>query len=185
MCGAALWVAALLHDSSAPKRDTSSRVVAGSSASSASSASPSLKTTPSAFLSVDEFDAKASAKEKEQAALPDVTREERSPTATREIVSHTTALTCGTRTAFVVASPLVASVMCCACYVEYARVSEGAVGGEDPPAFKAAELKRKKIAREIFPRTTFPRASRGPPSTREWRRRPPRRGRRRAKKKLL
>ena len=48
--------------------------------------------------------------------------------------------------------------MCRACYVEYARVSGGAVGGEDPPAFKAAELKRKKLAQRNLP--NLPAASR-------------------------
>ena len=142
VCGAALWVAALLHGFERSKRDVVAVVHVGEAT--LRKRVSEFENTPSAFLSVDEFDAKAKEWEKEQAALADVTRG-KSALANSDglaIVSHTTALTCAHKDHDGAAH--FAHGMCRACYVEYARVSGGAVGGEDPPAFKAVELKRKR-----------------------------------------
>ena len=149
VCGAALWVAALLHGFERSKRDVVAVVHVGEAT--LRKRVSEFENTPSAFLSVDEFDAKAKEWEKEQAALADVTRG-KSALANSDglaIVSHTTALTCAHKDHDGAAH--FAHGMCRACYVEYARVSGGAVGGEDPPAFKAAELKRKKLAQRNLP----------------------------------
>ena len=149
VCGAALWVAALLHGFERSKRDVVAVVHVGEAT--LRKRVSEFENTPSAFLSVDEFDAKAKEWEKEQAALADVTRG-KSALANSDglaIVSHTTALTCAHKDHDGAAH--FAHGMCRACYVEYARVSGGAVGGEDPPAFKAAELKRKKLAQRNRP----------------------------------
>ena len=156
VCGAALWVAALLHGFERSKRDVVAVVHVGEAT--LRKRVSEFENTPSAFLSVDEFDAKAKEWEKEQAALADVTRG-KSALANSDglaIVSHTTALTCAHKDHDGAAH--FAHGMCRACYVEYARVSGGAVGGEDPPAFKAAELKRKKLAQRNLP--NLPAASR-------------------------
>ena len=142
VCGAALWVAALLHGFERSKRDVVAVVHVGEAT--LRKRVSEFENTPSAFLSVDEFDAKAKEWEKEQAALADVTRGKSALALTDglSIVSHTTTLTCAHKDHEGAAH--FAHGMCRACYVEYARVSGGAVGGEDPPAFKAAELKRKR-----------------------------------------
>ena len=142
VCGAALWVAALLHGFERSKRDVVAVVHVGEAT--LRKRVSEFENTPSAFLSVDEFDAKAKEWEKEQAALADVTRGKSALAITDglAIVSHTAALTCAHKDHDGAAH--FAHGMCRACYVEYARVSGGAVGGEDPPAFKAAELKRKR-----------------------------------------
>jgi transcription initiation factor TFIIIB Brf1 subunit/transcription initiation factor TFIIB len=142
VCGAALWVAALLHGFERSKRDVVAVVHVGEAT--LRKRVSEFENTPSAFLSVDEFDAKAKEWEKEQAALADVTRGKTALALTDglSIVSHTTTLTCAHKDHEGAAH--FAHGMCRACYVEYARVSGGAVGGEDPPAFKAAELKRKR-----------------------------------------
>ena len=40
--------------------------------------------------------------------------------------------------------------MCRACYIDYARVSGGAQGGQDPPAFQEAEEKREREAKALL-----------------------------------
>jgi transcription factor IIIB subunit 2 len=154
VCGAALWVAALLHGFERSKRDVVAVVHVGEAT--LRKRVSEFENTPSAFLSVDEFDAKAKEWEKEQAALADVTRGKSALANTDglAIVSHTTALTCAHKDHDGAAH--FAHGMCRACYVEYARVSGGAVGGEDPPAFKAAELKRKKLAQRNLPAASRP-----------------------------
>jgi transcription factor IIIB subunit 2 len=72
VCGAALWVAALLHGFERSKRDVVAVVHVGEAT--LRKRVSEFENTPSAFLSVDEFDAKAKEWEKEQAALADVTR---------------------------------------------------------------------------------------------------------------
>ena len=90
VCGAALWVAALLHGFERSKRDVVAVVHVGEAT--LRKRVSEFENTPSAFLSVDEFDAKAKEWEKEQAALADVTRG-KSALANSDglaIVSHTT-----------------------------------------------------------------------------------------------
>ena len=133
VCGAALWVAALLHQFERSKRDVVAVVHVGEATLRKRVAE--FENTPSALLSVEEFDSKAKEYEKEQAQLAN---------GGGIVLSagSTTTLTCAHKdhegaTHF-------AHGMCRMCYVEYARVCGGARGGEDPPAFQAAENKRKK-----------------------------------------
>ena len=136
VCGAALWVAALLHGYERSKRDVVAVVHVGEAT--LRKRVTEFENTPSASLSIEEFDARAKDYEKEQAALAD-------GGVMLLGAGSTTTLTCAHKdhdgaTHF-------AHGMCRMCYLEYARVSGGAAGGEDPPAFQAAETRREKEAR--------------------------------------
>ena len=157
VCGAALWVAALLHQFERSKRDVVAVVHVGEATLRKRVAE--FENTPSALLSVEEFDSKAKEYEKEQAQLAN---------GGGIVLSagSTTTLTCAHKdhegaTHF-------AHGMCRMCYVEYARVCGGARGGEDPPAFQAAENKRKKKSSgssrypPVRPSPRSPRRSRRP-----------------------
>ena len=69
VCGAALWVAALLHGYERSKRDVVAVVHVGEAT--LRKRVTEFENTPSAQLSIDEFDARAKDYEKEQAALAD------------------------------------------------------------------------------------------------------------------
>ena len=142
VCGAALWVAALLHGYERSKRDVVAVVHVGEAT--LRKRVTEFENTPSAMLSVEEFDVRAKDYEKEQAALAE--------SGVPLLLGSQGAMTCLTcvhkdhdgATHF-------AHGMCRQCYLEYARVSGGARGGEDPPAFQAAEAKRDRDAQLALP----------------------------------
>mgnify|MGYP006131690415 CR=1 FL=1 len=160
VCGAALWVAALLHGYERSKRDVVAVVHVGEAT--LRKRVTEFENTKAATLSVDEFDAKAKEFEKEQAALADAHRGRPlaianggsnnsgggSGSGMHLIISHATSLTCAHKDHE--SATHFAHGMCRACYLEYARVSGGAIGGEDPPAFQAAENKRAKEAAQVL-----------------------------------
>ena len=130
VCGAALWVAALLHGYERSKRDVVAVVHVGEAT--LRKRVTEFENTPSAMLSVEEFDVRARDYEKEQAALA-----ESGAPLLLGAPGGITALTCIHKDHD--GSTHFAHGMCRQCYLEYARVSGGARGGEDPPAFQAAE----------------------------------------------
>ena len=71
VCGAALWVAALLHGYERSKRDVVAAVVVHVGEATLRKRVTEFENTPSASLSIEEFDARAKDYEKEQAALAD------------------------------------------------------------------------------------------------------------------
>ena len=163
VCGAALWVAALLHGYERSKRDVVAVVHVGEAT--LRKRVTEFENTPSASLSIEEFDARAKDYEKEQAALAD-------GGVMLLGAGSTTTLTCAHKdhdgaTHF-------AHGMCRMCYLEYARVSGGAAGGEDPPAFQAAETRREKEARATaaLPAPQTVAALPAPPPPGVYRRRP-------------
>lgn len=139
VCGAALWVAALLHGYERTKRDVVAVVHVGEAT--LRKRVTEFENTPSAQLSIDEFDARAKDYEKEQAALAD--------NGVALLDSNCTELSCVHKSHEGVAH--FAHGMCRVCYLEYARVSGGARGGEDPPSFQAAEAKRDQEAAAALP----------------------------------
>ena len=134
VCGAALWVAALLHGYERSKRDVVAVVHVGEAT--LRKRVSEFENTPSAQLSIDEFDARAKDLEKEQAQLGD------SGATLLLGDASTKTMTCVHKDHEGAAH--FAHGMCRMCYVEYARVSGGSRGGEDPPAFQAAEQRREK-----------------------------------------
>ena len=165
VCGAALWVAALLHGYERSKRDVVAVVHVGEAT--LRKRVTEFENTKAATLSVDEFDSRAKELEKEQLALADAHRGRPGPLSLSngngqmQITTHATHLTCAHKD-HENASHF-AHGMCRACYLEYARVSGGAIGGEDPPAFQAAELKRaREKAKALAGRTLAPALAGGP-----------------------
>ena len=142
VCGAALWVAALLHGYERSKRDVVAVVHVGEAT--LRKRVTEFENTPSAMLSVEEFDVRARDYEKEQAALA-----ESGAPLLLGAPGGITALTCIHKDHD--GSTHFAHGMCRQCYLEYARVSGGARGGEDPPAFQAAEARRDREAQRALP----------------------------------
>ena len=162
VCGAALWVAALLHGYERSKRDVVAVVHVGEAT--LRKRVTEFENTPSASLSIEEFDARAKDYEKEQAALAD-------GGVMLLGAGSTTTLTCAHKdhdgaTHF-------AHGMCRMCYLEYARVSGGAAGVKIRRRFRRRRrgARRKRARRRHSRRRRPSRRSRRPPPG-VYRRRP-------------
>ena len=98
VCGAALWVAALLHGYERSKRDVVAVVHVGEAT--LRKRVTEFENTKAATLSVDEFDSRAKEFEKEQLALADAHRGRPGPLSLSngngqmQITTHATHLTC-------------------------------------------------------------------------------------------
>jgi transcription factor IIIB subunit 2 len=130
ICGAALWVAAQIHGFSPSKRDVVAVVHVGEAT--LKKRLSEFENTPSAALSIEEFDTQARTFELEEEA--NRTRQAL-PTSSMSVLSCVHKDSEDT--------PHFAHGMCRSCYIDYVRVSGGSVGGSDPPAFLRAEAQRK------------------------------------------
>ena len=136
VCGAALWVAALLHGYERSKRDVVAVVHVGEAT--LRKRVTEFENTPSASLSIEEFDARAKDYEKEQAALAD-------GGVMLLGAGSTTTLTCAHKdhdgaTHF-------AHGMCRMCYLEYARVSGAPRGVKIRRRFRRRRRGARRSAR--------------------------------------
>ena len=135
ICGAALWVAAQIHGFSPSKRDVVAVVHVGEST--LKKRLSEFENTPSAALSIEEFDTQARTFEAEEEANKNTKSLASSPMSVLSCVHKDNENI-----------PHFAHGMCRACYVDYVRISGGSVGGADPPAFMRAEAKRKIDAKQ-------------------------------------
>jgi len=130
ICGAALWVACHIHGFSPSKRDVVAVVHVGEAT--LKKRLSEFENTPSAALSVEEFDMQARTYEIE---------EEANRTLQALPSSSMSVLSCVHKDSE--NTPHFAHGMCRACYIDYVRISGGSVGGTDPPAFMRAQAIRK------------------------------------------
>ena len=130
ICGAALWVACHIHGFSPSKRDVVAVVHVGEAT--LKKRLSEFENTPSAALSVDEFDMQARTYEIE---------EEANRTLQALPSSSMSVLSCVHKDSENTLH--FAHGMCRACYIDYVRISGGSVGGTDPPAFIRAQAIRK------------------------------------------
>ena len=154
VCGAALWVAALLHGYERSKRDVVAVVHVGEAT--LRKRVTEFENTPSASLSIEEFDARAKDYEKEQAALAD------GGDAARRGEHHDADVRAqGPRRRH--ATP--AHGMCRMCYLEYARVSGAPRGVKIRRRFRRRRrgARRKRARRRHSRRLRPSRRSRRPP----------------------
>ena len=131
ICGAALWVAAHIHGFSPSKRDVVSVVHIGEAT--LKKRLTEFENTPSAALSVEEFDAQARTFEIEEEANQKVLS---LPESSMSVLSCMHKDSDNT--------PHFAQGMCRTCYIDYVRVSGGSFGGSDPPSFARSRLMRKE-----------------------------------------
>ena len=129
ICGAALWVAAQIHGFSPSKRDVVAVVHVGEAT--LKKRLTEFENTPSAALSIEEFDAQARTFEQEEEANQNLLSLPESSMAVLSCVHKGSENT-----------PHFAQGMCRTCYVDYVRVSGGSVGGSDPPSFARAQVRK-------------------------------------------
>ena len=129
ICGAALWVAAQIHGFSPSKRDVVAVVHVGEAT--LKKRLTEFENTPSAALSVEEFDAQARTFEQEEEANQNLLSLPESSMSVLSCVHKDSENT-----------PHFAQGMCRTCYIDYVRVSGGSVGGSDPPAFSRAQVRK-------------------------------------------
>ncbi|CEG00123.1 Brf1-like TBP-binding [Ostreococcus tauri] len=130
ICGAALWVAAHIHGFNPSKRDVVAVVHVGEAT--LKKRLSEFENTPSAALSVEEFDTQARTYEIE---------EEANRTLKSLPSSSMSVLSCVHKDSE--NTPHFAHGMCRSCYIDYVRISGGSMGGADPPAFMRAKAIRK------------------------------------------
>ena len=122
ICGAALWVAAQIHGFSPSKRDVVAVVHVGEST--LKKRLSEFENTPSAALSIEEFDTQARTFEAEEEANKNTKSLASSPMSVLSCVHKDNENI-----------PHFAHGMCRACYVDYVRISGGSVGGADPVSY--------------------------------------------------